>query len=110
MASVRTVPQRKIISVCASISVQENLCVKVSLCENISVQKHACLKISLLKSMRVCACVRQHLYLKNITVQKYVQKTCQCVSKYVCVKVLAPKRISAQKNLYVTALRKNDCV
>ena len=34
MASVRKVPQRKIISVCESISVQENLCVKVSLCEN----------------------------------------------------------------------------
>ena len=91
MASVRTVPQRKIISVCASISVQENLCVKVSLCENISVQKHACLKISLLKSMRVCACVRQHLYLKNITVQKYL-----CAKDLsVCVKVCLCKSTCA---------------
>ena len=71
MAFARTVPQRKIISVCASISVQK----KVSLCENISVQKHACLKTSLFEEHAcVCMCETARVSKKHHRAKVFVCK------------------------------------
>ena len=58
--------------------------------------------------MRACMCETAPVSKKHHRAKVFVCKrlVSVCVSKYVCVKVHADKRISAQKNLYVTALRK----